>query len=189
MRLSMPPPPEDCTNWLMSKPAQKRPARGGTPCTAGGCSGVRAGRATDSLLKLLPCGMVAASSVWQPRAGCIISLCRGQQPLVADCLQVLPAAASPPTICAGDDDGLDIGPGLRLPQVVEEALQHCRAGRVERGACRVGRAPRRGGLGGTALQLIPPATSHECSPSGCRAFTGGLCSVTTATPPSTSSVV
>ena len=26
MRSSMPPPPLDCTNWLMSKPAQKRPA-------------------------------------------------------------------------------------------------------------------------------------------------------------------
>ena len=26
MRLSMPPPPLDSTNWLMSNPAQKRPA-------------------------------------------------------------------------------------------------------------------------------------------------------------------
>ena len=32
MRSSMPPPPLACTNWLMSKPAQKRPAAGDTGC-------------------------------------------------------------------------------------------------------------------------------------------------------------
>lgn len=32
MRSSMPPPPLACTNWLMSKPAQKRPAAEGTGC-------------------------------------------------------------------------------------------------------------------------------------------------------------
>ena len=79
-----------------------------------------------------------------------------------------------------DDDRFDILPGMRLSQVVEEALQHCR----QQGRRAEWAWP---GAVSEASGYCPIAS--RSLPEGCRAFTGGLWSVTTATPSATSRVV
>ena len=88
----------------------------------------------------------------------------------------------PSALTAGprDDDRLHILPCMRLPQVVEQALQHCRQqGRGAEWAESEGVSEASG--------RCPVALRNP--PAGCRALTGGLCSVTTPTPSATSRVV